>query len=78
MKITKTSTLSGKTRTREIDCTQEQINAWIGGELIQRAMPHLSDDDREFIMTGITQEEWDEEFGDDEDDFDEFNDEEAF
>jgi hypothetical protein len=25
---------------------------------IQNAMPHLSVDDREFIMTGVTPEEW--------------------
>jgi len=32
-----------------------------GGEngSIQMAMPHLDADDREFIKTGITPEEWD-------------------
>jgi hypothetical protein len=30
-------------------------------------MPNLSADDREFLMTGTTPEEWDEMFGDDED-----------
>ena len=34
---------------------------------IQNAAPHLSDADREFLMTGITVEEWDEAFPDDED-----------
>jgi hypothetical protein len=33
------------------------------GELIQNAMPHLSADDREFVKTGITGEEWDQLFG---------------
>jgi hypothetical protein len=42
----------------DIDVTDEQMVAWRSGELIQKAMPHLSDDDREFIMTGITPEEW--------------------
>jgi hypothetical protein len=29
-------------------------------------MPHLTPDEREFIMTGITEEEWDELFSEDE------------
>ena len=29
-----------------------------GCELIQNAMPNLSADEREFLMTGITPEEW--------------------
>jgi hypothetical protein len=58
MKITRKSPFSGQENTREINVTPEQLAAWYDGELIQRAMPHLSPDDREFIMTGITPEEW--------------------
>lgn len=58
MKITRTSAISGVTRTREIDVTQAELDDYLGGELIQRAMPNVSADDREFIMTGITSEEW--------------------
>jgi hypothetical protein len=36
--------------------------SWGQGELVQNAMPHLSADEREFIMTGITPTEWDEMF----------------
>jgi len=43
--------------------TQEQIDAWRGGVLIQRAMPELTPDEREFIMSGITKDEWDTVFG---------------
>jgi hypothetical protein len=50
--------LSGVTRSRDIDVTEEEYDRWRSGVLIQRAMPHLSDVDREFIMTGITEEEW--------------------
>ena len=32
---------------------------------IQEAMPHLTPDEREFIMTGITAEEWAKEYGSD-------------
>ena len=59
MLITKLSPISIKDHTREIDVTQSQLDAWKGGLLIQKAMPHLSADDREFLMTGITPEEWD-------------------
>ena len=64
MIITKTSPFSGETNTMDIDVTQSQIDAWYGGELIQNAMPNLSADEREFIMTGITPEEWADNFGD--------------
>lgn len=63
MTITRTSSLTGVTRSKEIDVTIEQVLAWEEGELIQNAMPHLSADDREFIKTGITGEEWDQLFG---------------
>jgi hypothetical protein len=59
MKITRTSTMSGIIRTMEIDVTKEQMDAWENGELIQRAMPGLTASEREFIMTGATDEEWD-------------------
>ncbi len=59
MLVTMTSMLSGKTTTRDIDVEPEQIQAWQNGMLIQDAMPELSAPDREFIMSGITQEEWD-------------------
>jgi hypothetical protein len=63
MKITRKSPLTGITRTKEIDVTIEQILAWEEGELIQNAMPQLSADDREFIKSGISAEEWDQLFG---------------
>ena len=62
MKITKTSMISGKTNSMEIDVSVDQYQSWIDGELIQVAMPHLSADEREFIKTGITPSEW-EDFG---------------
>ena len=63
MTITRKSPLTGITRTKEIDVTIEQILAWEEGELIQNAMPNLSADDREFIKTGISAEEWEWAYG---------------
>ena len=62
MLITRTSSLSGNTNSMEIEVTQEQLSSWENGTLIQNAMPNLSADEREFIKTGITPEEWDSAF----------------
>jgi len=51
--------LSGNTSSMNIDVSQDQIDLWQGGSLIQNVMPDLSADEREFIMTGVTPEEWD-------------------
>lgn len=58
MKITKTSSITGKTRTLDINVTEEQLLAWRNGAYIQDAMPNVSSKDREFILTGITPKEW--------------------
>lgn len=63
MLITRTSIFSGKTNTLEINVTREQLNNWQNGMKIQDAMPNLTNDEREFIKTGITAEEWKEMFG---------------
>jgi len=66
MQITKTSPLTGQVNTREINVTHEQLATWEGGGKIQDVMPHLKQDDREFLMTGFTPEDWKEMFGDEE------------
>lgn len=66
MKITRTSMLTGKTHTRDIPVTEEQLEQWRKGKHIQWVLPHLSADDREFLLTGSTPEEWEELKGDDE------------
>lgn len=48
----------------EIAVTQQQIDSWMAGELIQNAMPNLTPDQREFIKTGITPETWEKLFKD--------------
>lgn len=62
MEITRKSDISGKENTLEIDVTQEQIDLWQSGVPLQQAMPNVSADEREFIKTGITAEEWEEIF----------------
>lgn len=58
MLIKRVSPLTGTETTLSIPVTEEQIDRWKKGELIQIAMPHLTPDQREFIKTGITSEEW--------------------
>jgi uncharacterized NAD-dependent epimerase/dehydratase family protein len=58
MKITKMSIITGIEHTLEVDVTDSQLREWESGVVIQRAMPELSADMREFLITGITPEEW--------------------
>ncbi len=64
MLITRTSPFSGESHTQDIPVTAEQLKQWESGTLIQNAMPNLTPDEREFIMTGITTKEWEEAFND--------------
>lgn len=63
MTITRTSQASGITRTLDLDVTEQQLAVYSEGRTtLQDCFPHLSSDDREFIKTGITSEEWEQLF----------------
>jgi hypothetical protein len=69
MEITRTSSFTGKTHTKDLPVTQEQLDSYYKtGLLLQDAFPHLSADDREFIKSGVTKEEWDAMFPPEEED----------
>lgn len=63
MRLRKQSILTGEWHTREIPITPDHYEAWIEQGVtrphVQHEFPHLSADDREFLITGITPEEWD-------------------
>lgn len=59
MKVTRKSILSGKMNTMELDITQEQLDMHERGYLVQYVFPKLTDDQREFLITGILKDEWD-------------------
>jgi hypothetical protein len=65
--LARISTLTGRRHIREIpmsiDAYTQGFYAWKHGELIQNAFPTLSAADREFILSGITPEEWEDTFG---------------
>jgi hypothetical protein len=58
MKITRESPVTKAINEREIDITPEQYARWESGVFIQTVAPHLSADDREFIISGCTPEDW--------------------
>jgi|TARA_B110000977_G_C10651956_1_gene328327 hypothetical protein len=62
MQVSKRSVASGELNTMVLDFTMPQYMDWKGGMLIQNAMPQLSADEREFLMTGMTPAEWNEMF----------------
>jgi hypothetical protein len=64
MYISRTSPVTGRVNTRNINVTTEMLDAWRNGALIQDVMPFLSADDREFIISGCTPEDWEYLYGD--------------
>lgn len=68
MKITRVSGFSGITRTLDLDITEDQLKNFENGMSIQKAMPNLTPGEREFILTGIDDKEWDEIFHEDDPD----------
>jgi hypothetical protein len=58
MLIERKHPFSGVVSIKEIPVTQEQLNAWESGTLIQDAMPTLTASEREFIKTGLVDEDF--------------------
>ena len=56
------SPLTDKVRSITVIATKAQFWRYFNGQLIQDAFPALTADEREFILTGITGDEWDEAF----------------
>jgi len=70
MLVTRKSSISGEINSIDLPITEEQIVRFESGELIQRAFPQLTAEQREFILTGITPEEWKVAFPDEDEDED--------
>ena len=58
IKVIKTSIFTNKQNEMTLPITQEQLKRWQDGELIQNVFPHLNEDEREFMVTGATPQEW--------------------
>lgn len=60
MLISRNSIISGEESTRNLDITEEQFERFTSGNgFVQDIFPHLTPGEREFLITGITEEEWD-------------------
>ena len=58
--IVRESFLTGETHTMIINLDpQDLVRYQNGNDLIQNVFPYLTPSEREFIKTGITDEEWD-------------------
>ena len=58
MEIVRISRLTGARHTMDLDITLQQMLDYDKGMLVQNAFPNLTPAEREFFMTGITEEEW--------------------
>lgn len=59
MIIARTSPFTGTVHEMDIDVTAEQMAALQApGQPIQQVLAHLSADEREFLISGITPAEW--------------------
>ena len=69
IQVTRQSVITKKINTMELPITQEHLDIYetVGDILIQDAFPNLDAEQREFILTGITPQEWNDTFGGDED-----------
>ncbi len=59
MKITKRHPFENRSVTMDLPITPEQWNLFRSGVAVQKALPHLSADEREFLISGIPPGEWD-------------------
>jgi hypothetical protein len=68
MKVTRKSLITGKIHTMELPVNPLELDAYhVGNANIQDVFPHLTPEQREFIKSGITPEEWAAHIADNED-----------
>jgi hypothetical protein len=60
--IIRYSLMTGTFNKATITITEAQYTSWKNGALIQDAMPNLSKEEREFILTGYTPDDWEKMF----------------
>lgn len=58
---------AGCKREFEVPVTEQQLSKWRGGVLIQKAMPSLSPDQRELLISGTCGECWEKMFKEEDD-----------
>jgi hypothetical protein len=66
IEVSRRSPITGTISTMLLDITVSQLTLWEGGEgYIQNVMPNLNTNEREFLISGCTEEDWINLFGED-------------
>ena len=65
IQVTRRSVITKKMNTMELPITQENLDTYetVGDMLIQDAFPNLDKEQREFLRSAITPQEWNDTFG---------------
>lgn len=58
MKISRKSSLTGKTHEMDLDVTQKEWRLYLNGMSIEESMPRLTAYEASFVASGITEDEW--------------------
>jgi hypothetical protein len=58
MIIVRKSPFTNRTNSMDLPVTQEELQRWRRGELAQDVWPNLTPSQREFIISGSTDEDW--------------------
>lgn len=67
LRVRRKSDMSGRDNEMDLPITEDQLRSWLTTtQLIQNVMPHLNNEQREFLISGCTNEEWVKLFGNDE------------
>ena len=66
IQVTRQSMLTKKMNTMELPISQDHLDRYdtIGGLLVQNVFPNLDAGQREFLISGITPDEWNKYIGD--------------
>jgi hypothetical protein len=59
MRIVRKCIITGTHSVMNLAVTHEQLEKWRNGMLIHMAMPHLTPDEREFLISGMRPATWD-------------------
>ena len=66
IRVTRQSVLTRQMNTMELPISQEHLDIYdtVGDILVQDAFPNLDKEQREFLISGITPQEWNKYIGD--------------
>ena len=66
IKVTRQSVITRQMNTMELPISQDHLDIYdtVGDILVQDAFPNLDKEQREFLISGITPDEWNKHLGD--------------